>query len=140
MASSSHYYRVKRQTQTLFINSANPASETVLSLKQKVVKALQASAAHLDHAAANVRSAAEIRLLIPNKRDPAQFDELSENKSLTASGLVDQQIIALTLKTSAGSWESVDIAQPESVSELDDLDDETEEAEKSRSKGKGRAQ
>ncbi|GJJ75250.1 hypothetical protein EMPS_07608 [Entomortierella parvispora] len=134
---SSQYYRVKRQKHTFFINSANPSSETILSLKQKLLKALQASATHLDAAAANVRSTADLKLSIPSKKDPHLFEELIDSKTAAASGLVDQQMIALTLKTQAGTWEPVEIAQPESVTDLDDLEDEPEEAP--RSKGKGRA-
>ncbi|KAG0324513.1 hypothetical protein BG000_002191 [Podila horticola] len=146
-ASTSQYYRVKRHTQTIFINSANPNSEKVLDLKHKIVKAL-ASTKNPDPAAA-VSVPADIQLLIlPAKPSSVsgssssgqQYTPLVDSKTLLASGLVDQQVIAMTLKTRDGTWEEVSIAQPEALADLDDLEDEPEEVEAVRSaKGKERA-
>ncbi|KAG0033234.1 hypothetical protein BGZ82_006192, partial [Podila clonocystis] len=69
-----------------------------------------------------------------------QYTPLVDSKTLQASGLIDQQVIAMTLKTRDGTWEEVSIAQPEALADLDDLEDEPEEVEAVRSaKGKERA-
>ncbi|KAF8983652.1 hypothetical protein BGZ52_000521 [Haplosporangium bisporale] len=107
MATTSQYYRVKRHTQTIFINSANPNSEKVLDLKHKIVKAL-ASTKNPDPVAAAVSAPADIQLsVLPAKSSPGsasspaggQYTPLVDSKTLQASGLVDQQVIAMTLKT-----------------------------------------
>ncbi|KAF9210798.1 hypothetical protein CPC16_008346 [Podila verticillata] len=148
MATTSQYYRVKRHTQTIFINSANPNSEKVLDLKHKIVKAL-ASTKNPDPVAAAVSAPADIQLsVLPAKSSPGsasspaggQYTPLVDSKTLQASGLVDQQVIAMTLKTRDGTWEEVSIVQPEALADLDDLEDEPEEVEAVRSaKGKERA-
>ncbi|KAG0237861.1 hypothetical protein BGX31_003417 [Mortierella sp. GBA43] len=140
MATFSHYYRVKRQTQTIFINTPNPNSDTVLSLKQRIIKALAASKGKDNGDGVQVPTAAsDIQLHIPDKRNPSSYVELTDSKTLTMSGLVDQQVIAMTYRT-LGGWEEVHIAQPEDVEDLDDLEDEAEDVEVSRSsKGKERA-
>ncbi|KAG0076186.1 hypothetical protein BGZ92_002529 [Podila epicladia] len=143
MASTAQYYRVKRHTQTIFINSANPNSEKVLDLKHKIVKALT-STKNADPAAAAVSAPADIQLLVlpakPSSPSGPQYTLLVDSKTLQASGLVDQQVIAMTLKTRDGTWEEVSIAQPEALADLDDLEDEPEEVEAVRSaKGKERA-
>ncbi|KAG0337998.1 hypothetical protein BG004_007408 [Podila humilis] len=147
-ASLSQYYRVKRHTQTIFINTTNPGSEKVLDLKKKIVKALAASnASKTDPSLAAVSSPADIQLLVqPTSKSTslssssATYTPLMDSKTLQASELVDQQVIAMTLKTLGGSWEEVSIAQPEALADLDDLEDEPEEAEVVRSaKGKERA-
>ncbi|KAG0079726.1 hypothetical protein BGZ93_003104, partial [Podila epicladia] len=142
-ASTAQYYRVKRHTQTIFINSANPNSEKVLDLKHKIVKALT-STKNADPAAAAVSAPADIQLLVlpakPSSPSGPQYTLLVDSKTLQASGLVDQQVIAMTLKTRDGTWEEVSIAQPEALADLDDLEDEPEEVEAVRSaKGKERA-
>ncbi|KAF9173432.1 hypothetical protein BGX20_003244 [Mortierella sp. AD010] len=137
-ASSSQYYRVKRNTQTIFINSSDPNRDTVATLKQRIIKAL--SSTKNPAGEASPTSPGQIQLYIPNKKDPNQYLELIDSKTLTASGLVDQQIIAMTFKTPSGAWEDVFIAQPEALMNLDDLEDEPEEVEVTRSsKGKERA-
>ncbi|KAF9188383.1 hypothetical protein BGZ51_000629 [Haplosporangium sp. Z 767] len=140
MPSFTHYYRVKRNKQTFFISIPNHNVETVLNLKQRLVKAI-GCAAENDGPGAAVTSPADIRLLIRDKRDSTKYNkELDDSKTLSASGLEDQQIIAMTLKSASGSWEDVFIEEQESVTDLDDLEDEPEQVAMSRSsKGKGRA-
>ncbi|KAG0000349.1 hypothetical protein BGZ79_006036 [Entomortierella chlamydospora] len=137
-ASSSQYYRVKRNTQTIFINSSDPNRDTVATLKQRIIKALSSTKNAAGEASPT--SPGQIQLHVPNKKDPSQYLELIDSKTLTASGLVDQQVIAMTFKTPSGAWEDVFIAQPEALTDLDDLEDEPEEVEVTRSsKGKERA-
>ncbi|KAF9912112.1 hypothetical protein BX616_010419 [Lobosporangium transversale] len=139
---SSQYYRVKRHTQTIFINSANPKTDTVAALKQRIVKALITTLKNKNDAdsGGHITSSTQIQLYIPSKKDPNQYQQLTDSKSLADSGLVDQQVIAMTFKTPEGVWENVYIAQPEAVADLDDLEDEAEEVEITRSsKGKERA-
>ncbi|KAF9108303.1 hypothetical protein BGX27_008407 [Mortierella sp. AM989] len=137
-ASSSQYYRVKRQTQTIFINSSNPNTDTVATLKQRIIKAL--SSTKNSAGEASPTSMNQIQLHIPNKKDPNHYLELIDSKTLSASGLVDQQVIAMTFKTPSGAWEDVFIAQPEALTDMYDLEDEPEEVEVTRSaKGKERA-
>ncbi|KAF9351169.1 Transcriptional regulatory protein sin3, partial [Mortierella sp. AD094] len=137
-ASSSQYYRVKRNTQTIFINSSSPNTDTVATLKQRIVKALSSTKNAAGEAPPT--SPGQIQLHIPNKKDPNQYLELIDSKTLAASGLVDQQVIAMTFKAPSGAWEDVFIAQPEALTDLDDLEDEPEEVEITRSsKGKERA-
>ncbi|KAF8982788.1 hypothetical protein BGZ46_000637 [Entomortierella lignicola] len=141
MSASSQYYRVKRQTQTIFINTSNPNTDTVAILKQRIIKALSSTKKNGQADEGTIpTTTGQIQLHIPNKKDPNQYLELIDSKTLAASGLVDQQVIAMTYKTPSGVWEEVNIVQPEALAELDDLEDEAEEAEITRSaKGKERA-
>ncbi|KAF8904041.1 hypothetical protein BGZ58_006538, partial [Dissophora ornata] len=96
---SQQYYLVKRHTQTIFINTTNPTTDTVLVLKQRIVKALSTTKSNKDATAtatATATSPSDIQLHIQNKKDPSQFLELIDSKTLAASGLVDQQVIAMT--------------------------------------------
>ncbi|KAF9352399.1 hypothetical protein BGX34_012172 [Mortierella sp. NVP85] len=137
-ATLSQYYRVKRQNQTIFINTSNPHADTVLALKQRIIKALSSS--RNQDGAAVPKTPSDIRLQIPNKKNLSGYLELIDSKTLAASGLVDQQVIAMTLRTADGAWEDVDIAQPEAVEDLEDLEDEPDELEATRrEKGKDRA-
>ncbi|KAG0233817.1 hypothetical protein BGW42_007188 [Actinomortierella wolfii] len=116
---STQYYRVKRNTLTLFITTNNPSKETVLDLKQKVVKALGCSR-HSD--ASLVSSTDDIQLHTPQKKDSSQWEQLVDSQTLAGAGLVDQQVVALTFKDSSDNtkWESVSIAQPEALDDFGD--------------------
>ncbi|KAG0203984.1 hypothetical protein BGX28_003912 [Mortierella sp. GBA30] len=139
MSSFSRYYRIKRHKLTVFVNSAKPSVDTVLVLKQRLVKALS-TVNSLDIAVASVTSPMDIQLHIVSKKDPNSFIELKNTDTLADAGLVDQQVIAMTLRTSTGAWEDIYIAQPDALADLEDMEDEPEEVEVSRlSKGKERA-
>ncbi|KAG0271219.1 hypothetical protein BGZ95_000982 [Linnemannia exigua] len=133
---TSQYYRVKRNTQTIFVNTANPSVDTVLTLKQRIVKALS-STRERDETAARITTPADIHLF--DYRNPNRPVALVDSKTLTNSGLVDQQVIAMVFKTPAGAWEDVYIATPDMATDLDYLEDEPEEVEYRASKGKERA-
>ncbi|KAF9292031.1 hypothetical protein BGZ68_000599 [Mortierella alpina] len=138
-SSYTQIYRVKRHKMTIFVNSAKPSTDTVLVLKHRLVKALSAVNSK-DIAVAAVTSPADIQLHITSSKDPSSFIELKNTDTLAAAGFVDQQVLAMTLKTPSGAWEDIYIAQPDALADLDDLMDEPEEVEVSRSsKGKERA-
>ncbi|KAF9962018.1 hypothetical protein BGZ72_000085 [Mortierella alpina] len=138
-SSYTQIYRVKRHKMTIFVNSAKPSTDTVLVLKHRLVKALSAVNSK-DIAVAAVTSPADIQLHITSSKDPNSYIELKNTDTLTAAGFVDQVVLAMTLKTPSGAWEDIYIAQPDALADLDDLMDEPEEVEVSRSsKGKERA-
>ncbi|KAG9326582.1 hypothetical protein KVV02_001509 [Mortierella alpina] len=138
-SSYTQIYRVKRHKMTIFVNSAKPSTDTVLVLKHRLVKALSAVNSK-DIAVAAVTSPADIQLHITSSKDPSSYIELKNTDTLAAAGFVDQQVVAMTLKTPSGAWEDIYIAQPDALADLDDLMDEPEEVEVSRSsKGKERA-
>ncbi|KAG0265179.1 hypothetical protein DFQ27_000775 [Actinomortierella ambigua] len=116
---STQYYRVKRNTLTLFITTNSANTDTVLNLKEKVVKALGCSR-HPD--ASPISSVNDFQLHTPNKKDPALWDRLSDSQTLVGAGLVDQQVIALTFKDPSDNskWEPVSIAQPEALDDFGD--------------------
>ncbi|KAF9918168.1 hypothetical protein BGZ65_012574, partial [Modicella reniformis] len=150
-SSTAQYYRVKRHTQTIFINTSNPNGDTVLALKHRIIKALSSTAKNRkDGLSSSITSSSsssssssspppvpttpsEIQLQIQNKKDPCLYQELMDSKTLAVSGLVDQQVIVMTFKTASGAWEDVHIVEPETVATLDDLEDEPEEIEAPRS-------
>ncbi|KAF8942950.1 hypothetical protein BGZ47_005964 [Haplosporangium gracile] len=133
---TSQYYRVKRNTQTIFVNTTNPNADTVLTLKQRVIKALS-STRDRDESAAAIAHPADIHLF--DYKNTSRPVDLVDSKTLANSGLVDQQIIAMVFKTPSGAWEDVYIAPMDLASDLDDLEDEPEEVEYRASKGKERA-
>ncbi|KAF9576507.1 hypothetical protein EC968_007985 [Mortierella alpina] len=138
-SSYTQIYRVKRHKMTIFVNSAKPSTDTVLVLKNRLVKAMSAVNSK-DIAVASVTSPADIQLHITSSKDPSSYVELKNTDTLAAAGFVDQQVLAMTLKTPSGTWEDIYIAQPDALADLDDLMDEPEEVEVSRSsKGKERA-
>ncbi|KAF9984015.1 hypothetical protein BGZ75_004418 [Mortierella antarctica] len=138
-SSYTQIYRVKRHKMTIFVNSAKPSTDTVLVLKHRLVKALSAVNSK-DIAVAAVTSPADIQLHITSSKDPSSYIELKNTDTLATAGFVDQQVVAMTLKTPSGAWEDIYIAQPDALADLDDLMDEPEEVEVSRSsKGKERA-
>ncbi|KAF9930998.1 hypothetical protein FBU30_011003 [Linnemannia zychae] len=133
--SSSQYYRVKRNTQTIFVNTSNPNADTILTLKQRILKALSPTRER-DESLANITSPEHIRLYNYNNNRPV---DLVDYMTLANSGLVDQQVIAMVFKTPAGTWEDIYIATPDASTDLDYLEDEPEEVEYRGSKGKERA-
>ncbi|KAG0294634.1 hypothetical protein BGZ97_005032 [Linnemannia gamsii] len=133
---TSQYYRVKRNTQTIFVNTANPNVDTVLTLKQRIIKALS-STRERDATAAAITTPADIHLY--DYKHTNRPVDLVDSKTLTNSGLVDQQVIAMVFKTPSGAWEDVYIAAMDLATDLDDLEDEPEEVEYRASKGKERA-
>ncbi|KAF9912487.1 hypothetical protein EC991_010574 [Linnemannia zychae] len=133
---SSQYYRVKRNTQTIFVNTTNPNVDTVLTLKQRIIKALS-STRERDETAAGITTPADIHLV--DYRNPSRPVDLVDSKTLANSGLVDQQVLAMVFKTPAGAWEDVFIATPDLTTDLDYLEEEPEEVEYRASKGKERA-
>lgn len=90
------YYRVKRNTQTIFVNTSNP-NDTVWELKKRIIKALSSS--KNKDGATIPTAASEIQLQIQSKKDPKLYQELVDSKTLAASELVDQQVIAMTFRT-----------------------------------------
>ncbi len=53
-----------------------------------------------DIAVAAVTSPADIQLHITSSKDPSSYIELKNTDTLAAAGFVDQQVLAMTLKTS----------------------------------------
>lgn len=92
----SQYYRVKRNTQTIFVNTANPNADTVLTLKQRIIKALS-STKERDESAAAITHPADIHLF--DYKNTSRPVELVDTKTLANSGLVDQQAIAMVFRT-----------------------------------------
>lgn len=133
---ASQYYRVKRNTQTIFVNTANPNADTVLTLKQRIIKALS-STKERDESAAAITHPADIHLF--DYKNASRPVELVDTKTLANSGLVDQQAIAMVFRAPSGAWEDIYIAPMDLATDLDDLEDEPEEVEYRASKGKERA-
>lgn len=87
---------MKRNTQTIFVNTANPNVDTVLTLKQRIIKALS-STRERDATAAAITTPADIHLY--DYKHTNRPVDLVDSKTLTNSGLVDQQVIAMVFKT-----------------------------------------
>jgi hypothetical protein len=76
-----------------------------LALKQRIIKALSSS--RNQDGAAVPKTPSDIRLQTPNKKNLSGYLELIESKTLAASGLIDQQVIAMTLRTAGNSSETL---------------------------------